>query len=177
MSDPKGNKSLVMIYTGNGKGKTTAALGQLVRVSGWDWKAVMFQFIKGSKLAAGEHRAAKKLGLDLRPMGTGFTWNVRDREKSIALSLEQWQHCRDAILSDDFKMVIMDEISYPMKLGWIPLKNVIDTIKRRPEGTHVLLTGRDMPGEIIEMADLVTEMKEIKHPLNKGIKAQKGIEF
>jgi cob(I)alamin adenosyltransferase len=177
MSNPKDNKGLVLIYTGNGKGKTTAALGQLVRIYGWDWKGVMFQFIKGSKLAAGEHRAAKKLGLDLRPMGTGFTWNVRDREKSIALSLEQWQQCKDAILSGDFKMVIMDEISYPLTLGWIPLKDVIDTIKRRMEGTHVLMTGRDMPDEIIEIADLVTEMKEIKHPFNNGIKAQKGIEF
>lgn len=177
MSDPKGNKGLVMIYTGNGKGKTTAALGQLLRVYGWGWKAVMFQFIKGSKLAAGEHRAAKKLGLDLRPMGTGFTWNVRDREKSIALSLEQWKCCKDAILSGDFKMVVMDEISYPLKLGWIPLKDVIDTINQRPEGIHVMMTGRDMPDDVIEMADLVTEMKEIKHPFNKGIKAQKGIEF
>ena len=177
MSEPKGNKGLVMIYTGNGKGKTTAALGQLIRVYGWDGSAVMFQFIKGTKLTAGEHRAAKKLGLDLRPMGAGFTWNEKGKEKAIALSLEQWQQCRDAILSGDFKMVIMDEISYPLTLGWIPIKDVIDTIKRRPEDTHVLLTGRDMPDDIIELADLVTEMKEIKHPFNKGIKAQKGIEF
>jgi cob(I)alamin adenosyltransferase len=177
MSDPKGNKSLVMIYTGNGKGKTTAALGQLVRVYGWDWKAVMFQFIKGSKLTAGEHRAAKKLGLDLRPMGAGFTWNEKGKERAIALSLEQWQQCKDAILSGDFRMVIMDEISYPLKLGWIPSKDVIETIKRRPEGTHVLMTGRDMPDDMIELADLVTEMREIKHPFNKGIKAQKGVEF
>jgi cob(I)alamin adenosyltransferase len=177
MSEPKGNKGLVMIYTGNGKGKTTAALGQLVRVSGWDWKVVMFQFIKGSKLAAGEHRAAKKLGLDLRPMGAGFTWNEKGKEKAIALSLEQWQNCKEAILSGDFKMVIMDEASYPMKLGWIPTKDVIDTIKRRPEGMHVLLTGRDMPDEILELADLVTEMREIKHPFNEGVRAQKGVEF
>ena len=145
MSEPKGNKGLVMIYTGNGKGKTTAALGQLIRVYGWDWSAVMFQFIKGTKLTAGEHRAAKKLGLDLRPMGAGFTWNEKGKEKAIALSLEQWQQCRDAILSGDFKMVIMDEISYPLTLGWIPIKDVIDTIKRRPEDTHVLLTGRTNP--------------------------------
>ena len=137
----------------------------------------MFQFIKGSKLSAGEHRAAKKLGLDLRPMGTGFTWNVRDKEKSIALSLEQWRHCKDAILSGDFKMVIMDEVSYPVKLGWIPIKDVVATLKRRPEDTHILLTGRDMPDELIKLADLVTEMREIKHPFTKGIKAQKGIEF
>ena len=177
MSDSKGNKGLVMIYTGNGKGKTTAALGQLIRIYGWGLKAVMFQFIKGSKLSAGEHRAAKKLGLDLRPMGAGFTWNEKGEEKAVALSLEQWQHCKDAILSGDFKMVIMDEVSYPLKLGWIPLKDVIDTIKRRQEDTHVLMTGRDMPDEIIKLADLVTEMKEIKHPFNNGIKAQKGVEF
>jgi len=177
MNSNKESKGLVLIYTGAGKGKTTAALGQLVRVYGWGWKAVMFQFIKGSKLAAGEHRAAKKLGLDLRPMGAGFTWNEKQREKAITLSMEQWHQCKDAIISGDFKMIIMDEISYPLKFGWIPMKDVIDTIKSRPEETHVLMTGRDMPDEIIELADLVTEMKEIKHPYAKGIKAQKGIEF
>lgn len=177
MSNPKDGKGLVLIYTGDGKGKTTAAIGQLVRVYGWGWKAVMFQFIKGSKLKAGEHRAAEKLGLDMRPMGTGFTWNEKDREKSIALSLKQWRNCKEAITSGKFDMIIMDEISYPMTLGWIPLDEVVDTIINRPQKMNLVLTGRDMPQEIVGIADLVTEMKEIKHPFAKGVKAQKGIEF
>jgi cob(I)alamin adenosyltransferase len=131
MSIDKDAKGLVLIYTGNGKGKTTAAMGQLLRVSGWDWKAVMFQFIKGSKLKAGEHRAAEKFGLDVRPMGAGFTWNEKDRDKAIALSLKQWHNCRDAISSGKFDMIIMDEISYPLTLGWLPLAEVVDTICRR----------------------------------------------
>lgn len=168
---------MVLIYTGNGKGKTTAALGQLVRVSGWDMKAAMFQFIKGTKLKAGEHRAAERFGLDLRPMGAGFTWREKDREKAIALSMEQWRNCREAIMSGEFDMIIMDEISYPLTLEWIPLAEVIDTIKNRPASLNLVLTGRDMPQEIIDMADLVTEMREVKHQFNKGIKARKGIEF
>jgi cob(I)alamin adenosyltransferase len=177
MSHPKDNKGLVLIYTGDGKGKTTAAIGQLVRVYGWGWKAVMFQFIKSSKLKAGEHRAAEKLGLDMRPMGTGFTWNEKDREKSIALSLKQWRNCHEAIMSGKFDMIIMDEISYPLTLKWIPLAEVVGTIKNRPQKLNLVLTGRDMPQEIVDIADLVTEMKEIKHPFARGVKAQKGIEF
>jgi cob(I)alamin adenosyltransferase len=167
----------VLIYTGDGKGKTTAAIGQLVRVYGWGWKAVMFQFIKSSKLKAGEHRAAEKLGLDMRPMGTGFTWNEKYREKSIALSLKQWRNCREAIMSGKFDMIIMDELSYPLTLKWIPLGEVIDTIKNRPQKLNLVMTGRDMPQEIVDIADLVTEMREIKHPFARGVKAQKGIEF
>jgi cob(I)alamin adenosyltransferase len=177
MSIDKDAKGLVLIYTGNGKGKTTAAMGQLLRVSGWDWKAVMFQFIKGSKLKAGEHRAAEKFGLDVRPMGAGFTWNEKDRDKAIALSLKQWHNCRDAISSGKFDMIIMDEISYPLTLGWLPLAEVVDTIINRPHKLNLVLTGRDMPQEIVDIADLVTEMKEIKHQFQKGVKAQKGIEF
>jgi len=177
MSETRENKGLVLIYTGNGKGKTTAALGQLLRVSGWHCKAVMFQFIKGSKLKAGEHRAAERFGLDLRPMGAGFTWNEKGLEKAIALSLKQWGNCREAIMSGKFDMIIMDEISYPLTLKWITMSEVVDTIENRPQKLNLVLTGRDMPQEIVDIADLVTEMKEIKHPFTKGVKARKGIEF
>ena len=177
MSNSKEINGLLMVYTGDGKGKTTAALGQLVRSIGWDFKATMFQFIKSTTMNAGEHRAAKKLGLDIRPMGAGFTWNEKDREKAIRLANEQWNNCREAILSGDYQMIIMDEISYPLTLSWIPISDVINTIKQRPSKLHLILTGRDMPRKIIDLADTVTEMTEIKHHYNQGVKAQKGIEF
>lgn len=177
MNKDKNKQELVMIYTGNGKGKTTAALGQMLRARGWNMRVVMFQFIKNTGLGAGEHRAAKEFGLDIRPLGAGFTWNAKDQEKSKALALEQWGNCREAIQSGQLDMIIMDEISYPLNLDWIPLSEVIDTIQHRPEGMHILLTGRNMPQQITDIADLVTEMTEIKHHYNGGIESQKGIEF
>jgi len=177
MSRSKEIKGLLIIYTGDGKGKTTAALGQLVRCSGWGLKAIMFQFIKSTTMNAGEHRAAKKLGLDVRPMGAGFTWNEKDREKAIKLANEQWDNCRKAVLSGDYKMIIMDEISYPLMLSWISIADVVEVIKNRPSNLHLVLTGRKMPPEITDIADTITEMTEIKHHFNAGIKAQKGIEF
>lgn len=177
MDSDRDKQGIVMINTGNGKGKTTAALGQMLRARGWNMKVVMFQFIKHTGLDAGEHRAAREFGLDIRPLGKGFTWNTEDQTKAIALAMEQWQNCQEAILSAQFDMIIMDEISYPLNNAWIPLSEVVDIIRRRPEGMHLLLTGRNMPQQIIDIADLVTEMKEIKHHYESGIKAQRGVEF
>jgi len=177
MRKDKDKKGLLLIYTGNGKGKTTAALGQMLRVRGWKMRVVMFQFIKSTGLDAGEHRAAQEFGLDIRPLGTGFTWNSKDQTKARALALEQWQNCQEAIMSGQFDMVIIDEVSYPLQSDWIPLSEVINTIQHRPVGMHILMTGRNMPQQIMDIADLVTEMKEIKHHYQSEIKAQKGIEF
>ena len=170
-------QGLLLVYTGDGKGKTTAALGLMLRAWGWNLRVVMFQFIKGTKLATGEHRAANRLGLDIRPLGAGFTWKTQDETKARALALEQWRRCREAVLSGQFKMIVMDEISYPVNCQWIPLSEVADAIRCRPADVHVLLTGRNMPAQLVEMADLVTEMKEAKHPYRRGIKAQKGVEY
>jgi len=137
----------------------------------------MFQFIKNTGLDTGEHRAAKELGLDIRLLGTGFTWDTKDQTKAKALAVEQWYHCRKAILSGQFDMIVMDEVSYPINCEWILLSEVMDTIRCRPEGMHLLLTGRDMPQPLKDMGDLITEMTEIKHPYQQGIKARKGIEF
>jgi len=177
MNKAENKKGLLIIYTGNGKGKTTAALGQMLRARGWNLRTVMFQFIKNTGLDAGEHRAAQELGLDIRPLGTGFTWDSKDQTRARALAYEQWQNCQKALLSGKFDMILIDEISYPLNSDWIPLSEVLDNIQRRPEGMHVLLTGRNMPQQIIDIADLVTEMKEVKHHYQHGIKAQKGIEF
>jgi len=168
---------LLMIYTGNGKGKTTAALGQMLRVWGWDMKVVMFQFIKDTGLNTGEHRAAKKIGLDIRPLGTGFTWNVKDKEKAAAVALEQWNNCKEAISSGRFDMIILDEISYAILFSWVPLSEMVDTFKQRPAELHLVLTGRKIPEQLIEIADMVTEMNEVKHHYPKGIKSQRGIEY
>jgi len=177
MRDSKNNHGLLMIFTGDGKGKTTAALGLLLRSWGWDMRVVMFQFIKDTRLATGEHRAARKLGLDIRPLGAGFTWNTEDKAKAESMALEQWSRCQEAIFSGQFDMIIMDEISYALNNAWIPLSQVVETIQHRPPELHIVFTGRNMPAQLGEIADLVTEMKEIRHHYRSGIKAQKGIEF
>ncbi len=177
MQNDENRHGLVMIFTGNGKGKTTAALGQMLRAWGWDMKVVMFQFIKDTGLSSGEHRAAKKMNIDIRALGTGFTWNVKDKEKAAAVALEQWNNCREAITSGQFDMIILDEVSYALHNSWVPLSQMVDTIKQRPVGLHVILTGRAIPAGLTEIADLITEMKEIKHHYRSGIKAQRGIEY
>src|SRR4030043_2120967 len=117
----KDTHGLLMIYTGNGKGKTTAALGQMLRAWGWNMRVVMFQFIKDPGLSTGEHLVAQKIKLDIRPLGTGFTWNIKDKDKAETIALEQWNHCQEAISSGLFDMIILDEVSYALNNYWIPL--------------------------------------------------------
>jgi cob(I)alamin adenosyltransferase len=173
-----GRRSLVMVNTGNGKGKTTAALGLLFRAWGRGWNVVMLQFIKAETGNFGEHRAARKAGFEIIPLGSGFTWLSKDIEKDKALARSCWEQCRQRILSGDYDLVALDEITYPLNYGWLPVDEVLDTLRQRPPYTHVVLTGRDAPAELVELADLVTEMGEVKHPYKtQGIKAQAGIEF
>jgi cob(I)alamin adenosyltransferase len=171
------NKGLVMVHTGNGKGKTTAALGLLLRAWGRDMRVAMLQFIKAKTGNWGEIRAAQKLGIEIVPLGDGFTWTSDDLAKDRALAQEGWQLCRAKIESGEYDIVILDEMTYCFHYGWLDLDEVIETLRRRPEGQHVVITGREAPERLIEFADLVTEMREIKHPYQAGVKAQKGIEF
>ncbi|MBM2831579.1 MAG: cobO [Dehalococcoidia bacterium] len=168
---------LVIVFTGHGKGKTTAALGLLMRARGHGMKAAMLQFIKHSRSNFGEHRAARLLGLEITPLGAGFTRTSKDIEKSRALALQLWGIAREKLASGEYEILILDELSYPLQYGWIPVEEVLKVLRSRPWGMHVVITGRDVPPELIEFADLVTEMHEVKHPLRKGIKAQRGIEF
>ncbi len=170
-------KGLVLVHTGHGKGKTTAALGLLLRAWGQGMRVTMLQFIKHSRANFGEHRAARKLGVEIIPMGVGFTRTAKDRERGKTLAQELWEIAKEKISSKEYEIVILDEFSYPLQYGWISLEEALKVLRSRPEGLHVLITGRDVPPEIIESADLVTEMREVKHPLRKGIKAQRGIEF
>jgi len=170
-------KGLIIVNTGNGKGKTTAALGVALRACGYGMKVTMLQFFKG-KWKYGELRSAPKLEtLEIRPMGQGFTWESKDIEVDKRMVREAWQAASAEILSGKYDLVILDEINYALSYGFLPVEDVVDFLKKKPDMLHVILTGRDARPEIIEIADTVTEMREIKHPFQKGIMAQKGIEF
>ena len=170
-------KGLIIVYTGNGKGKTTAALGVALRASGYGMKVIMLQFFKG-KWKYGELRGAPKLEtFEIRPMGHGFTWESKDIEVDKRMVREAWQAARTEILSGKYDLVILDEINYALSYGFLPVEDVVDFLKKKPEMLHVILTGRNAKPEVIEIADMVTEMREIKHPFREGIVAQKGIEF
>ena len=175
---PSIKKGLVVINTGNGKGKTTAALGVLFRAWGREMRVEMFQFLKHTGARFGEKRAADKLGIPIKAMGDGFTWRSKDMDRTQELARQQWENCKQAILSDQHDVLILDEFTYPLHYGWVPVEDVIETLKRKPHMMHVIITGRYAPDELIEFADLVTEMREIKHPYREqGIKALPGLEF
>jgi cob(I)alamin adenosyltransferase len=170
-------KGLVVVNTGHGKGKTTAALGVVLRAWGRGMRVVVLQFMKARTSNYGEERAAKKLGIEMIPLGEGFTWRSRDIEKHKAAARECWELAQRKISSGEYDVVVLDEMTYPLTYGWIPVEEVLEVLRQRPEGLHVIITGRDAPPELVEYADLVTEMQEVKHPHQKGLKAQPGIEF
>lgn len=170
-------KGLVIVKTGNGKGKTTAALGMLLRAWGHDMKVVMLQFVKRSNIDYGEHRAACRIGFEILAGGAGFTRRGKTADKNRSLAIELWSLAREKINSGAYHMVILDEFTYPLRYGWLPVEEVLDVLRHRPEEVHVVITGRDAPPELIDFADTVSEIREVKHHLRKGIKAQPGIEF
>jgi cob(I)alamin adenosyltransferase len=175
---PRINKGLVIVNTGNGKGKTTAALGVLFRAWGRGMRVRMFQFLKHSTANFGEHQAARTLGITLEAMGDGFTWRSKDRQQTAALAVAQWEACKTAILSGEDDIIILDEFTYPLHYGWIRVEEILDVLSRRDPMLHVIITGRYAPQALIDFADLVTEMNVVKHPYREqGIKAQPGIEF
>ena len=171
-------KGLVIINTGDGKGKSTAAFGVMTRAWGRDMKVSVIQFIKQPKGQYGEQLAAEKMGIEMTATGKGFTWESEDLADDALAASAGWKLATERILSGSYDLVILDEITYPIRYGWIDINDVIDVLQRRPEMEHVVLTGRDAQPELIEYADLVTEMKDIKHPYaDQGIKAQRGVEF
>lgn len=168
---------LVIVNTGHGKGKTTAALGLLLRAWGQGLRVIMFQFIKAQTGTWGEVKAGRRIGVEIVPLGSGFTWLSTDLAHDRALAQEGWQRCRAAITGGAYDVVVLDELTYCLRFGWLDLDEVLDVLRHRPARQHVVITGRDAPPELIAFADLVTEMQVIKHPYRDGIKAQKGIEF
>ena len=170
-------KSLVIVYTGNGKGKTTAALGIVLRAWGRGQAVVFLSFMKTTTSNYGEERAARKLGIEMVALGGGFTWLSKDLERDKALAQRCWERCKEKLASGQYDVVVLDEITYPLSFGWLDIDEVLEVLRRRPKDTHVVITGRDAPQALIDFADLVTEMREVKHPFQQGIKAQPGIDF
>lgn len=173
-------RGLVIVHTGEGKGKTTAALGILLRAWGRGMKVVMLQFLKHQNANFGEIRAARRLGVEMIPLGAGFTWTSKDLDRDRALAAQGWALCREKLLAPEgaYDVVILDELTYPINYGWLELDEVLDTLSRRPPLRHVVITGRDAPARLVEFADLVTEMRLVKHPYrDQGIRAQPGIEY
>lgn len=169
---------LVIVNTGNGKGKTTASLGILLRSTGRDMRVAMLQFIKSAEVNRGEHFAARRLGVEIVPLGDGFTWLSENIEEDRSLAQICWSRCVDALHSSEYDVVIFDELTYALSYGWLTHDQVFDALSSRPVGTHVVITGRNASAELIEFADLVTEMVEVKHPYRThGIGAQPGIEL
>ncbi len=171
-------KGLLIVFTGEGKGKTSAALGMVLRAAGHAMDVAIFQFIKGS-WKYGEMEAIKKLPtVKLYQTGGGFVSNKEDKSKDIELAQAGWKKASKAILEGQYDMVVLDEINYAFHYGLLEPKTVVKVLENRPPFIHVILTGRYAPQEIIDVADLVTEMKSIKHHfVDKNIKAQRGIEF
>lgn len=177
-TDRATRKGLLIVNTGNGKGKSTAALGILVRAAGYDFSIGMFQFIKSAETRYGEHIAAEELGIDIVPLGDGFTWLSDNIDADRELAEKGWQRVQEVIESQTFDILILDELTYCLTYGWLDETKVLDVLRRRPSWMHVVVTGRNASPALIELADLVTEMHLVKHPYReKGIPAQPGIEL
>lgn len=169
-------RGLVIVNTGDGKGKSTAAFGLAFRALGRGKAVKVFQFMKVPTARFGEHRLAERVGLPVEGLGDGFSWKSKDLDHSAQLAREGWDKAKAAILSGEYFLVVLDEVTYPIIYGWLPLQEVLDTLQARPKDVHVCLTGRRCPQELIAMADTVTEMQMIKHAFQAGIPAQRGIE-
>ena len=179
MNNSKVKKGLVIVNTGNGKGKSTSAFGVLLRAWGRGFRVCVVQFIKAETGQWGEIKAAKKLGIDWFTTGDGFTWTSKDMDETVARARNGWEIAREKILSRKYDLVILDEFTYTMHFGWLETTRVIEWLKaNKPEDLHLVITGRDAPQALMDYADLVTEMREVKHPFStQGIQAQPGIEF
>ena len=171
-------KGLIIVHTGPGKGKTTAALGLAFRALGQGMKVGMVQFIKGA-IPTGEAALVKQLSLpiELYTLGEGFTWNTQNRQQDITTARRAWEQAVQLLRDPTFDMVILDELNIVLRYDYLPLEEVLEELRTKREMLHVVITGRNAKEELIALADLVTEMKPIKHPYKAGIKAQRGVEF
>ncbi|MEB3242618.1 MAG: cob(I)yrinic acid a,c-diamide adenosyltransferase [Cyanobacteriota bacterium] len=172
-------KGLVLVFTGDGKGKTTAALGLVLRMLGHGHRVAVIQFIKGG-WQPGEVTALRRFGEDLhfQALGEGFTWETQDRERDRQAVSAAWSQAMEHLQDPECKLVVLDEVNVALKLGYLPLEELLAGLRARPPLTHVALTGRGAPAALIDSADLVTEMRLVRHPFREqGVKAQAGIEF
>ena len=179
LAEKNREKGLIIVHTGNGKGKTTAALGMVMRSLGHGYKVAIVQFIKGAWEPAEKAVLERwQEQLKFHAMGEGFTWDTQDRERDIELANAAWSKASEYILNPEYRLVLLDEVNIALKLGYLDVDTVIAGLEQKPDDSHVILTGRGAPDKLIAIADLVTEMSLIKHPFREqGVKAQPGIEF
>ena len=169
--------SLVIVNTGDGKGKSTAAFGTMLRAVARGWKVSVVQFLKSGDWKVGEEKMGRGLGVDWWALGDGFTWDSTDMSESQAVANEAWQFAAHVLATGDYDLVILDEITYPMNWEWIDTAEVVDVIRRRPEHVNIILTGRDAPDQLVEVADTVTSMSKVKHAYDSGVMARRGLDF
>ena len=170
-------RSLVLVNTGDGKGKSTAAFGVVMRAVARGWRVCVVQFVKSDKWKVGEEAVARKLEVDWLKGGDGFTWDSPDLDESRGRAAAAWLLAAEAISSGRYDLVVLDEITYPLNWGWIDERRVIEAIRTRPERVNIVATGRDAPAALIEVADTVTEMVKVKHAFDRGIAARRGLDF
>lgn len=170
-------ESLVVVNTGNGKGKSSAAFGMMIRAVARDWNVAVVQFIKSGNWKVGEEKVGRQLGVDWHAFGDGFTWDSDDLTHDIAHARAGWTKAVELLHGGEHHLVILDELTYLSSFGWLPIGEVVDAIRARPPHVNVVVTGRDAAPELIEIADTVTEMVEVKHAYQQGIRAMRGIDY
>lgn len=170
-------ESVVVLNTGDGKGKSTAAFGVMGRAWARGWRVAVVQFMKSGEWNVGEHKLALHLGVDWWTLGDGFTWESSDLDESAAKNVHAWGVAREKLASGGYELVILDELTYLVNFGWITAAEVVEGIRGRAPGTNVVVTGRDAPPELVDLADTVTEMRMVKHAYENGVRAMKGIEY
>jgi cob(I)alamin adenosyltransferase len=170
-------QSVVIVNTGDGKGKSSSAFGVMVRAVARGWRVAVVQLIKSGQWKVGEEKIGRQLGVDWWTIGEGFTWDSTDLTRDEAVAREAWAQAKALIAAGEHQVVILDEITYPMTWGWISTDDVVDAIRNRPATVNIVATGRDAPPALIDVADTVTEMRMVKHAYERGINAMKGIEY
>jgi cob(I)alamin adenosyltransferase len=169
--------SLVLVHTGDGKGKTSAAVGVVVRAVARDWRVAVVQFLKSGGWHSGEEKVCRRLGVDWWTLGEGFTWDSEDLTRDQEMAARAWRQARDALAAGAHQLVVLDEITYPMNWGWLDTAEVVAAIAARPSHVNVVCTGRDAPAALIEVADTVSRVDAVKHAYEQGIRAKKGIDY
>ncbi|HEV2770602.1 MAG TPA: cob(I)yrinic acid a,c-diamide adenosyltransferase [Solirubrobacteraceae bacterium] len=170
-------RSVVILNTGHGKGKSTAAFGVVMRGVARGWRVAVLQFVKSGRWKVGEEEIATRLGVDWAKTGDGFTWLTDDLERSRALAGAAWEQARSTIAAGQHRLVVLDELTYPVNWGWIDAGQVAEVLRCRPAEVNVVVTGRDAPEAIVEVADTVTEMRKVKHAYDRGVRAKRGLDF
>jgi cob(I)alamin adenosyltransferase len=173
----RGADSLVIVNTGNGKGKSSAAFGMMIRGVARGWNVAVVQFIKSGDWKVGEETIGRQLGVDWHAFGQGFTWDSEDMTNDINHAREGWAKAVEIMHGGRHQLVILDELTYLSSFGWLPVEEVVESIRSRPAHVNVIVTGRDAAPELIDLADTVTEMREVKHAYQQGIRAMRGIDY